>query len=254
VHFQSTPYRAIATWRKIATFGGAVTQSRLQLQMFPNGAFSINCWVHEPVTLRTPVFGVSAGLSAAAAAIDFSAGHTGTPGTATIYELFSSGTSDLSGKTFLFVPTDDGVQATYDVAVMASCGALAVPTQIVPGCFGMTTTVTNPAIAGSSLVLDSTIPAPAFFGLTVLGLSPLPTPGVPLPGAPGCFIGHSNDLGTVPMAISGGGLIGTTTIPLPCLTVFFGLTICSQSAALVPLNPLGIVLGDAWITPLGTDN
>ena len=254
VFFNTTAYRAIATWRKIDTFAGATTQSRVQLQMFPNGAFTINCWVHEPVTPRTPVFGVSAGLNAASAAIDYSAGHVGVAGTATIFEVFATGTSDLSGKTFVFVPKDDGVSGSYDVSVEASCGTLAVPTLLGAGCDGMTTAVTSPAIAGTSLVLDSTIPSPAVFGLTSLGL--VPTAPVPLPGAPACFLHHSNDLGVVPMVIGGGGLTGQTTIALPCLSVFFGLTICSQGAVItaVPLNPLGISLGDAWLTPLGTDN
>ena len=254
VNFTTTASRAIATWHRIDTFGGLVTRSRIQLQMFPNGQFTINTWVHEPVTPRTPILGVSAGLGAASAAIDISAGHVGTPGVATIYEMFASGASDLSGKVFVFTPRDDGVAATYDIAVLPSCGAVATQSRIAPGCAGMTTVVTSRAIAGSNLVLDSTMTNAAAFGLTALGLVPTPN-GIPLGGTLGCFVHHSNDLGTVGMTLGVGGFSGNSTVALPCLSEFLGLTICSQGAALAvgPISPLPVMFGDALLTPLGTD-
>ncbi|MBI5852514.1 MAG: hypothetical protein HZB39_15995 [Planctomycetes bacterium] len=248
VHWTTTPMRGIATWLRVDTFSGLTTQSILQLQMFPNGAFTISCWLHEPVTLRTPVFGVSAGLGAASVAIDATAGHIGVPGTATIYESFVSGSSDLSGNLFCFIPKNDGVAASYDIAVSRACCTFASSVRIAPGCFGMTTNVVSNLIAGGVGETATLLPPGTIGQVTLLGLVPAPffidlTPF----GAPGCAVHHTNDLFSLPMSAT-----GQTLIPLPCLAVLLGFPVGVQGVAIVPgINPLNVAVGDGWAMTIG---
>ena len=250
VWFYGTPFGAVVTWLRIDTFSGATTQSMLQLQMFPNGAFTINTWHHEPVTLRTPVFGVSQGLGAPSIAIDYSAGHVGVPGTATIYESFASGTSDLSGKLFLFEPVNDGVSASYNVSVSPACCTFASSAAIGSGCFGMQTVVQSELIAGGTGITSTTLPPGTVGQVTILGFLPSPflfdLSGL---GAPTCFVHHSNDLFSVPM--TGAGL---TFMPLPCLGSLMGFSLGVQGVAIVPgINALGVVTGTGYSMTIGNN-
>lgn len=236
----ASPYHAVATWLRIDTFSGGTTQSMLQLQMFKNGTFTINCWRHEPVTPRTPVFGVSAGASAPSVAINASAGHVGVPGVATIYESFVSGASDLSGNFFCFRPINDGVAASYNVEVSPACCTFASSAVIGPGCFGMTSAVTRELILGGVGATQTTLLPGTLGQVTLIGIaSPNLFDLAPL-GAPTCFVHHTNNLFSVPM--DGAGL---TVIPLPCLQVLAGLPLGVQGVAIVPgLNALGVAVGD----------
>lgn len=247
VHWTTTPMRGIATWLRVDTFSGLVTQSIMQLQMFPNGAFTINCWRHEPITLRTPVFGVSAGGGAASVAIDYTAGHIGTPGVATILETFASGGSDLLGNFFCFVPHNDGIAATYDVTVTPACCQLASSAPVGPGCHGMTTTVVRNLIAGGVGETQTVLPPGTIGQVTLLGL--FPSPGfidLTNPGAPGCFVHHTNDLFAVPMSPT-----GQTLIPMPCLAALLGWPLGVQGVAIAPVNALNVATGDGWAMTIG---
>ncbi|MGE0144757.1 MAG: hypothetical protein AB7I19_15285 [Planctomycetota bacterium] len=248
VHWIATPLRGIATWVRIDTFSGATTESILQLQMFPNGTFTINCWRHEPVTLRTPVFGVSAGAGAASVAIDATAGHIGTPGVATIYESFTSGTSDLSGNFFCFEPRNDGVGATYDISVSPACCQLASNSLVAPGCFGFATSVVNNAIAGGTAHLASILPPGTVGQVTLLGGIPTPFAlDLSIIGAPTCFLHHSNDLFAIPMDGA-----GNSFLPLPCLSFLLGFPIQAQGVAIAPgVNAGGIATGDSFSLVIG---
>lgn len=249
VWFNNTNGRAVATWLRIDTFGGAITQSMLQLQMFPSGAFTINTWHHEPVSQWDAIFGVSAGFGASSTAIDYTAGHTGSPGTATIYQQFASGTSDLSGNMFCFQPIHNGVAGSYDVSVFPACSTFATSSLVGAGCSGMTTVVTENAIAGAAAVLTSTLPPSTVFQIMAIGFTPVPQflDLGPL-GAIGCFLHHTYDV-DVPMTAA-----GVATIPLPCRASLIGATFAAQGGAIVPgVNPANLVTGDCWAMTIGNN-
>ncbi|MBL8899007.1 MAG: hypothetical protein JNM84_15310 [Planctomycetes bacterium] len=250
VWFSSRPDRAIITWRRVPTFQGGPSLSMLQLQMFPSGAFFVNVWNHEPTTPRTPIFGVSAGANAASAAIDMSEGHVGTLGTATIYQSFASGTSDLSGSIFCFNPKRNLSAGTYDITRSDACCNEADNLAYGAGCAGLALSSTLP-LAGQSFVLTLTGTTPTT-GAAVLafGVTQTTMPIEPLL-APGCDLLHGLEF---PGALPLDPLNPSLALPIPCNAAFFGHTLYVQGLALDPAaNALGLAVSNGVALTIGND-
>lgn len=251
VRIRTTALRTIVTWDRIATFGVIGSQSIAQLQMFPNGTFTINSWTitQGPSSWNTPIFGVSPGNGAAdPGETDFSAGPVSTA-TGTVYELFSNSTGadlyDLNGLLFCFDPNAAG---GYDVSSQAGCCQLASNSLVGPGCFGFTTNVVSNAIAGGTAHLASTLPVGTIGQVTLVGGIATPF-GLDLSiiFAPSCFLHHSNDLFSIPMDGA-----GNSFLPLPCLSFLLGFPIQTQGVAIAPgVNVGGIATGDAHALVIG---
>jgi hypothetical protein len=250
VWFRSLPDRAIVTWRRVPTFQGGAELSMLQLQMFPSGAFFMNVWNHQPTTPRTPIFGVSAGANAASVAIDMSAGHDGTPGTATIYQSFTTGTSDLSGSIFCFNPDRNSVAGTFDIVRSDACCNEADNLAYGSGCAGLALSSTLP-LAGQSFVLTLTGTTPTT-GAAVLGFGVTQTalPIEPLL-APGCDLLHGLEFpGALPLDV----LNPSLALPIPCNAAFFGHTLYVQGFALDPAaNAFGLAVSNGVALTIGND-
>jgi hypothetical protein len=251
VRIRTTALRTIVTWDRIATFGVTPSASIAQLQMFPNGTFTLNSWTitQGPSSWNTPIFGVSSGNGAAdPGETDFSAGPVSTS-TGTVYEIFSNSTGadlyDLNGRLFCFAPNAAG---GFDVSSEAACCQLASNAPVGPGCFGFSTTVVNNAIAGGTAHLASVLPVGTLGQVTLLG--GLPTPfalDLSIVGAPTCFLHHSNDLFSIPMDGA-----GNSFLPLPCLSFLLGFPLQAQGVAIAPgLNAGGLATGDAWSLVIG---
>ncbi len=250
VWFNALPGRAVATWRRVPTFAGGATLNMVQIQMFPNGSFFINVWNHEPVTLRTPVFGVAARGSSPSVAIDMSVGHIGTPGTATIYESFTSGTSDLSGFIYCFEPRNDGIGATYDISISDACCNDTANTTYGAGCAGLGLTSTSP-LAGQAVTLSlSGLSGTASFAVLTFGVTQASIPIDPL-NAPGCDLLTGLEF---PGALPIDPLSPRLSTLIPCNAKFFGQTVYVQGFALDPAaNVLGLAASNGVCLTIGND-
>lgn len=250
VWFNALPGRAVATWRRVPTFLGGPSLSMVQLQMFPNGSFFINVWNHEPVTVRTPVFGVSAGNSSPSVAIDMTNGHVGVPGTATIFEEFVSGTSDLSGFIYCFDPVNDGNRASYNISLSDACCNDAVNQNYGSGCAGLSLTSTTP-LAGQNVVLTmSGISGTAAAAVLTFGVTQSLIPIDPI-NAPGCDILTGLEFpGALPLSPTG----PTLSALIPCNAKFFGQTIYVQGLVLDPqANVAGVASSNGVRLTIGND-
>jgi hypothetical protein len=250
VWFNALPGRAVATWRRVPTFSGGPSLNMVQLQMFPNGSFFINVWNHEPVTPRTPLFGVAARGSSPSVAIDMSIGHIGTPGTATIYESFTSGTSDLRGFIYCFEPRNDGVGATYDISLSDACCNDAANTSYGSGCAGVGLTSTAP-LAGQALTLSlSGLSGTATIAVLTFGVTQTSIAIDPL-NAPGCEVLTGLEF---PGALPIDPLNPSLSTLIPCNAKFFGQTLYVQGFVLDPAaNTLGLAASNGVRLTIGND-
>ncbi|MBL8899262.1 MAG: hypothetical protein JNM84_16620 [Planctomycetes bacterium] len=250
VWFNALPGRAVATWRRVLTFNGGPSLSMVQLQMFPNGSFFINVWNHEPVTIRTPLFGVAARGSSPSVAVDMSLGHIGTPGTATIYESFTSGTSDLSGFIYCFEPKNDGIGATYDISISDACCNDAANTSYGSGCAGLGLTSTTP-LAGQSITLSmSGVSGTATLAVMTFGVTQASIAIDPL-NAPGCDLLTGLEF---PGALPIDPLNPRLSTVIPCNAKFFGNTVYVQGFVLDPAaNALGLAATNGVCLTIGND-
>lgn len=252
VRLRTTALRTIVTWARVPTFSLSTSQNIVQLQMFPNGSFTINSWLvtDGPSSWNTPVFGVSPGnLAADPGETNFSAAMPFSSAVGTVYEQFSNNAGvdryDLNGQLICFAPNAGG---GFDVSSTPACCTFASSTLVGPGCFGMTTIVTQNAIAGGTAVMNSVLPPGTIGQVTLLGLVPAPF-FLPLAGAgaPGCFIHHTNDLFSVPMDAA-----GVSLIPLPCLSALLGFPLGAQGVSITPaINALNVAVGDGWALVIG---
>jgi hypothetical protein len=98
---------------------------------------------------------------------------------------------------------------------------------------------------GTTVALNSTaVPAATTLGATLFGLVEL-DPGLPLGGLgmPGCFQHLNVDSTSIWLPV---GATGSTSFPLPNNPGLAGVTIRTQSAALVPgINPVGAITSNA---------
>ncbi|MBK9385529.1 MAG: hypothetical protein IPN34_12030 [Planctomycetes bacterium] len=250
VFFNALPGRAVVTWRRVPTFGGGPSLSMVQLQMFPSGSFFINVWQHEPVTPRTPIFGVSAGNNALSQAIDMSIGYSGIPGIATIYESFASGASDLSGKIFAFDPASTSFGVSYRISVSDACCNDAARVTYGAGCANLGVTSTLP-LAGLPITFSITGVAPTAaaavltFGVTQTSLAIDPIL------APGCELLTGLEFpGALPLDPQNPNL----TVLIPCNAKFFGQTLYLQAFAIDPAaNALGLAASNGLCITIGND-
>ncbi|MBK8978744.1 MAG: hypothetical protein IPM29_22830 [Planctomycetes bacterium] len=248
VRLRTTGLRTIVTWERVATFAQAGSENIVQLQMFPNGSFTINSWIVVD-GFQSPIFGISPGNGAAdPGETDFSASLPFSSAVGTVYEAFSNSSGadryDLNGQLVCFQPNAAG---GFDVSATRACCTFATSAAVAPGCFGMSTTVVNNAVIGGTAELSTALPPGTFAQLTLLGLvaAPFALDLTPI-GAPGCGVHYAFPIGDLPMDAA-----GTSLVPLPCLAVLLGQRFVLQGIAVAPVNPLGVALGDAFDMTIG---
>jgi hypothetical protein len=250
VFFNALPGRAVVTWRRVPTFAGGPSLSMVQLQMFPNGSFYINVWNHEPVTPRTPVFGVSAGNNATSLAIDMSSGFTPVAGIATVYESFVSGASDLSGKIFIFEPTAESFGPSYRISISDACCNDAARVTYGSSCGGLGLGSSLP-LAGQAITfgLAGVTPTASAVVLT-FGVTQSSIPIEPIL-APGCDLLTGLEF---PGALPLDPLNPTLSVLIPCNAKFFGQTLYVQGFAIdSAANPLGLAASNGICITIGND-
>ncbi|MFO1055314.1 MAG: hypothetical protein U1F36_24095 [Planctomycetota bacterium] len=254
VHFNALPGKAVATWNHVATFNSAATDNFTQITMFPSGAFTIAVFRHEPVTFRTPIIGVSGGNgSPDPGPSDFSA--AGLPvnsgASSTVYEVFTSGTSDLSGTVYCFVPNGIG---GYIWQEAPACYLAALATPYGTGCpSGNPVTmsaVTRPIVGTTCTLNTANFPVTTIAALALLGINSAATDLTGI-GMTGCTLLHDNLLPFLPTALPS----GDTSIAVPLDPSLVGATLKMQGAivdAAFSVNPLGVALSNAMALTIGT--
>ena len=247
VHFNALPGRVVVTWLGVGGFQSPNTpdSNTFQLQLFPDGNFTIACCQHDATWQSSPICGISAGFGAPSVATDLTAGPFSSAGVGTVYEEFTlGGGSDLAGTLLRFRPDGSG---GYEVAPGPACCTFAAATPYGAGCGGAVMTATSLPVLGQTAVLNTSSAPTTIAAVALIGIAQANFDLGPY-GAPGCAVLHDNLFPWMLTALPS----GDTFLAIPCLADLLGASFQFQGVLLDPAaNTFGIATTNGLTLTVG---
>ncbi|MEZ5962537.1 MAG: hypothetical protein R3F56_01705 [Planctomycetota bacterium] len=252
VHFATFAGRAVITWDNVVEYGGSSPISA-QAQLMADGSIILSWQFPLSIDSHTTLVGVTPGGSTGTSrSVNFNGGLPFDSGTsATVYEVFSSGSIDVGGNVVLLTPNGQG---GYSITRRNDC-RFASFTRIGTGCpISLPVTLfasaaSRPAIGTNFDMIVGEAPTAPSAGAMIYGTQVNGTSLSPI-GMTGCAL-YSAAAFTQPFVVQ--GRYSVVTLPIPATSSLVGAFFFNQAALVAPgANPLGVVASNGGRIEIGT--